>query len=101
MGASKSKIVLEEVLNTAEKELKEKGYFEIQKWELMSKYLLGLNLLYAIWNVLEVELKNRGYEVQKEGNVLKVWDKAKIGDPKVVEEAKKKLEELKEKFEKK
>jgi len=98
---SKSKIVLEEVLNSAEKELKEKGYFEISKWELMRKYLLGLNLLYAIFNMLELEFKSRGYEVKKEGNVLIVWDKTKIGDPKTYEEAKKITEELKEKLEKK
>ncbi len=100
MAVSKSKIVLEEVLSSAEKELKEKGYFEIQKWELMNKYSLGLNLLYAIWNILEVELKNRGYEVKKEGNVLKVWDKTKIEDVKKLEEVRKTFEELKERIEK-
>jgi hypothetical protein len=101
MAMSKSKIVLEEVLNSAERELKEKGYFEISKWELMRKYLLGLNLLYAIFNMLELEFKSRGYEVKKEGNVLKVWDKAKLGDLKTFEEVKKKIEELKGKFENK
>jgi len=100
MAMSKSKIILEEVLSSAEEELKEKGYFEISKWELMRKYLLGLNLLYAIFNMLELEFKSRGYEVKKEGNVLKVWDKTKIEDIKKLEELKKKTEELKGRIEK-